>query len=43
MSDEIWCDAYGERYDECIEQGLSPLQADIEAVLWADKMKEERR
>ena len=36
MSKESWIAAYDEKYDECIEQGLRPAEADKQAVKWAE-------
>ncbi len=32
MSKELWCDAYNEKFDECLEQGMTTDQADQESI-----------
>lgn len=32
----FWIDAYNEKFDECIEEGMTTDQADQEAIEWAD-------
>jgi len=36
MSKELWCAAYSEKYDECLEEGMTPEEADKKAVEWAE-------
>ena len=36
MSKELWCDVYNEKFDECLEQGMTTDQADQESIKWAD-------
>jgi len=31
-----WLDAYNDKYDELLASGVSPADADHEAVQWAD-------
>ena len=36
MSKDLWCDSFDEKYDECIESGMTVLDAEKEAVKYAD-------
>lgn len=40
MSKEMWCFAYDEKYDQCIEDGMEHIEADAEAVEWANGVAE---
>ncbi len=40
MSKELWVDAYNEKFDEWIEEGMTTDQADQEAIEWADGLFE---
>jgi len=40
MSKQQWCDAFNQRYDECIANDLSDSQAFIEAYMYADDAAE---
>lgn len=36
MSKELWCDDFNEKYNECIEEGMTDKEAIKEATVWAD-------
>jgi len=36
VTKELWIDAYTEKYDECIEEGMTEKEADKKSVEWAE-------